>query len=181
MANRSRIEKYPSLIKGIAARVGNGSYPVAAARKYGVPQRTFNDWLATAAGIMEEYGVSDEEGLSPLSLTKHEVACVRLALAIEEALGTAEVGASEVLYQRDPKAWLQMGPIRERWQRESKVELEGYVEHGGEIEVQCPASRETLAAGLAELAAIGLIGDGDGKVFRQIQGPTPDNGNGEVE
>jgi hypothetical protein len=117
-----------------------------------------------------------EEDLSALSASKHEAACVRLVLAIEGAMGTSEDDAAQRLFKKDPKAWLELGPAK--WRKESRVEVDGHMEHGGTIEIQCPATRETIAAGLVELHQIG-IDFNEPRAFRQLAAPS--GGNGEEE
>jgi len=183
VANRSRVERYPQLIKAIAATVGEGCYPIAAARKLGVPRSTFERWLDCGYSVLQEHDAETGDQLRELweadLIDDHARRCAELALAIEEALGMTEVDASSRVYLKEPKAWLEQGPARERWRKESRVEIDGTMDHTGSIEIQCPAPIPVLAAGMAELEAIGLDVRHDRNLFRQL--PAPSSGNGEPE
>lgn len=96
MAHRRRIILSPERQQQIVAAVRAGSYPHIAAQAFGVPSRTFDEWLRRGqAG----------HGREPFR---------SFALAVEEAHAQARLRAEMEVLKETPRIWLEHGPGRER-------------------------------------------------------------------
>jgi hypothetical protein len=95
----SNITLTESLRNKILGAVRAGAYPHVAAEAFGVPKRTFEDWLARG----------DREG--------SEEAYTQFARDTREASSVARLLVEAELYKNDPKTWLVHGPGRETSER----------------------------------------------------------------
>jgi hypothetical protein len=88
-----------SLRNKILGAVRAGAYPHVAAEAFGVPKRTFEDWLARG----------DQEG--------SEEIYAQFARDTREASSVARLLVEAELYKNDSKTWLIHGPGRETSER----------------------------------------------------------------
>jgi hypothetical protein len=94
--SRRRQRLTPVLAAQIAAGVRSGSFPHVAAQAFGVTAARFQDWLKRGA---------DEHAREPFR---------SFAATIEQAAAQARLRAEMAVLNEAPKAWLQLGPGRER-------------------------------------------------------------------
>lgn len=94
--SRRRQRLTPGLAAQIAAGVRSGSFPHVAAQAFGVTAARFQDWLKSGA---------DEHAREPFR---------SFAATIEQAAAQARLRAEMAVLSEEPKAWLQLGPGRER-------------------------------------------------------------------
>jgi hypothetical protein len=94
--SRRRQRLTPALAAQIAAGVRSGSFPHVAAQAFGVAAARFEGWLKRGAG---------DNAREPFR---------SFAATIEQAAAQARLRAEMVVLEEEPKAWLQLGPGRER-------------------------------------------------------------------
>lgn len=187
MGNRSQLCR--KLIVAIASVICRGNWGHVAAGVYGVKASTYYRWLEVGGEFRLQ--VEEADGLMelwervPEGKATHAQLCGELVVAVQMALCATQGDAVNRLFDKEPEKWLKAGPAREDWKTESKVVIDGQMELGLSVEVECPATIETMAKGIGILQSVN-IPTADGRAFRQIgvkpsdAKAEPSNGNGEA-